>query len=176
MRWMVMFFLALPYASLQAKEHEYNLAYPVRLSAELDINCEVPGKRLMVNLTLTNVTHIAYESLPQLITRYSLPLEQFGGDGRYLANQFLVQNIDDSLVMFQGDALVFDLNKERLATIVLPPGQSFTNTINLYDFYDIKPEKLRRIKFDMFDALLPSDRGIRAIDIQSNWVYVKEGC
>lgn len=176
MKWTVIFLLVLMTTALQAKEQEYNLAYPVTLSAELVVHCKVPGKVLIVSLTLTNVSHIAYESQPQLITSFELPLEQFGGDGRYIANQFLVQNSDDSLAMFQREALVFDLNKDGLETIGLAPGQSVTNRFNLYDFFDIRPEQLKRIKFDMFDAMIPSNRGVRAIDIQSNWAYVEPGC
>lgn len=50
-------------------------------------------------------------------------------------------------------------------------GAAFRN--NVYDFFDIKPEQLKRIKFNMFDVMLLSNRGVRVIDIQSNWVYLQ---
>ncbi len=152
------------------------LIYADYLPATLSVRCEEPGKRLIAQVEVINATHIVHKDTPKYIFSLLLPAHKFAEDGSYVVNHFIVQNQDDSLALFTGQQKYLYTRNKAAEMMELAPGESVTIQVNLYDYFDIKPEKLKRIKFDVFGVRVQTAGTLMEQDIQSNWAYVKEGC
>ncbi|WP_445768534.1 hypothetical protein [Rheinheimera sp.] len=159
---------------VQAEER--TLIYAEYLPAALSLQCEVPGKRLIAKVEIMNATHIVHKDTPKYIFSLLLPAHKFAEDGGYVVNHFIVQNQDDSLALFTGRQQYLYTRDKAPAMLELAAGKSITISVNLYDYFDIKPEQLKRVKFNLFGLRVYTPFSLMEQDIQSNWAYVKEGC
>ncbi|MEE2026113.1 MULTISPECIES: hypothetical protein [Alkalimonas] len=155
---------------------ERTLIYAYYLPSTLSVQCEEPGKRLIAEVEVMNATHIEAKEHPQFISSLWLPAHKFAEDGRYVVNHFIVQNQDDSLALFTGQQKYLYSWNKAMDMLELAPAESVTIRVNLYDYFDIQPDKLKRIKFDLFGVRVQTPRTLIEQDIQSNWVYLPQGC
>ncbi|SEH81354.1 hypothetical protein SAMN05660691_01628 [Rheinheimera pacifica] len=168
-------YLLLMFGSAYAAEKR-TLIYDNYLPATLSLQCEAPGKRFIAKVEIMNATHIVHKDTPKYIFNLMLPAHKFAEDGSYVVNHFIVQNQDDSLALFTGRQKYLYTRDKAPQMLELPPRQSVTISVNLYDYFDIKPEQLKRFKFDLFGVRVQTPGVLIEQDIQSNWGYVKQGC